>query len=72
MSILIKILFLITGTILVALGAIGLYGVIGLSGTYSDSVDIASQAIIPISLIVVGIYLLVKFYKKPKFKDDTS
>ena len=66
MSVMIRIVFLIVGTILVALGFIGLYGVIRLSEGSSDVFFLAGQTIIPLGLIIVGFFLLFQFYKKPK------
>lgn len=72
MSLIIRIAFLIVGTILTALGFIGLYGVIKLSEGSSDPVFLASQAIIPLGLIIIGIFLLAQFYKKPKNQDKVK
>ena len=72
MSLIIRIVFLIVGTILTALGFIGLYGVIKLSEGSSDSFFLASQAIIPVGLIIIGIFLLAQFYKKPKNQDKVK
>ena len=72
MSLIIKIALLIVGTILAALGFLGLYGVIKLGEEFSDPIFLARQAIIPIGLIIIGIFLLAQFYKKPKNNDKVK
>ena len=65
MTIINRIIFLIVGTILVALGVLGIYGVIGLSTeSYSELSYLLGQAVLPIALLIIGIYLLAQFYKK--------
>ena len=73
MSIIKRIIYLVVGTIIVALGAIGIYGVIGLTDEYSSKpFFLLSQSILPIALIIVGIYLLAQFYKKPYNMDKVK
>ena len=65
MSIIKRILFLSVGTLLIVLGGIGVYGVIGLSHEYpSDFFYLIGQSVLPIALLILGIYLLSQFYKK--------
>ena len=70
MTIVKRILFLIIGTVLVVLGGLGIFGIIGLSDEYSsETFYLLAQLVIPIALIIIGIYLLAQFYKKPDNKD---
>ena len=73
MSIIKRIIYVVVGTILVVLGALGMYGVIGLSDEYSSQpFFLLGQSILPIALFVIGIYLLAQFYKKPDNKDKVK
>jgi len=73
MSIIKRISFVVVGTILVVLGALGMYGVIGLSNDYSSQpFFLLGQSILPIALFIIGIYLLAQFYKKPENKDKVK
>ena len=66
MAIVKRILFLIVGTVLVVLGGLGIFGVIGLSDEYSSQpFFLLGQLVPPIALLIIGIYLLAQFYKKP-------
>ncbi|MFX1503401.1 MAG: hypothetical protein ACFFDH_20730 [Promethearchaeota archaeon] len=68
-----RILFLIVGTVLVVLGGLGIFGVIGLSDEYSSQpFYLLVQLVLPIALLIIGIYLLAQFYKKPSFKDKVK
>ena len=67
-----RIAFLIVGTILVVLGALGLYGMVGLTEENSSPIFLASQAVIPIALFIIGFFLLSQFYKRPKNKDKVK
>jgi hypothetical protein len=67
MSIIKRISFVVVGTILVVLGALGIYGVIGLANENSSQpFFLLEQSILPIALFIIGIYLLAQFYKKPE------
>jgi hypothetical protein len=69
MSIIKRIIYVVVGTVLVVLGGVGMYGVIGLSNKYSSQpLFLLGQSILPIALFIIGIYLLAQFYKKPKDK----
>lgn len=69
MAIVKRILFLIVGTVLVGLGGLGIFGIIGLSDEYSSQpFYLLGQLVLPIALIIIGIYLLAQFYKKPSNK----
>ena len=60
-----RIVFVIAGTVLVALGVVGFYGVIGLSDEYfSQPVFLFGQSLLPLALIILGVYFLAQFYKK--------
>jgi hypothetical protein len=73
MAIVKRILFLIVGTVLVGLGGLGIFGVIGLSDEYSSQpFYLLGQLVLPIALIIIGIYLLAQFYKKPSNKDKVK
>ena len=73
MSITKRIIFLIIGTILIVLGALGIYGVIGLSEEYSSQISyLLIQLVLPIALLIIGIYLLAQFYKKPDNKNEVK
>ena len=72
MSLKIKILFLIVGTLLVVLGIIGIYGAIEIYNESSDINSITSQTIVPISLIIIGVFLLFQFYNKPKKEEKVK
>lgn len=66
MAIIKRLLFLIVGTVLVVLGGLGIFGVIGLSDEYSsEPFYLFGQLVLPIALLIIGIYLLAQFYKKP-------
>ena len=66
MSVIKRIIYVVVGTIIVVLGALGIYGVIGLTDEYSSQpFFLLGQSIVPIALIIIGIYLLAQFYKKP-------
>jgi hypothetical protein len=66
-----RILYLIIGTLLIVIGGLGIYGVIGLSDEYtSDLFYLLRQSILPIALLILGIYLLFQFYKKPDNKNN--
>ena len=70
MSIIKRILYVIVGTVLVVLGGLGIYGVIGLSNEYSsEPLYLLVQSVLPIVLFILGIYLLAQFYKKPDDKE---
>jgi len=67
MSIVKRIIYVVVGTVLVVLGAIGL------SGEYSSQpFFLLGQFILPIALFILGIYLLAQFYKKPDNKDEVK
>jgi len=73
MSIIKRIIYLVVGTILVVLGALGIYGVIGLTDEYSSQpFFLLGQSILPIALIIIGFYLLAQFYKKPDNMDKVK
>ncbi len=73
MAIVKRILFMIVGTVLVGLGGLGIFGVIGLSDEYSSQpFYLLGQLVLPIALIIIGIYLLAQFYKKPSNKDKVK
>jgi len=73
MSIIKRIIYVIVGTILVVLGALGIYGAIGLLDEYSSQPFLLlGQFILPIALFIIGIYLLAQFYKKPDNKDEVK
>ena len=73
MAIVKRILFLIVGTVLVVLGGLGILGVIGLSDEYSsEPFYLLGQLVLPIALLIIGIYLLAQFYKKPDNKDKVK
>jgi hypothetical protein len=73
MAIVKRIIFLIAGTILVVLGGLGIFGVIGLSDEYSSQpFYLLGQLVLPIALLIIGIYLLAQFYKKPSNKDKVK
>jgi len=73
MSIIKRIIYLVVGTILAVLGALGIYGVIGLTDEYSSQpFFLLGQSILPIALIIIGIYLLSQFYKKPDNMDKVK
>ena len=66
MTIIKRIIFLIVGIVLVVLGGLGIFGVIGLSDEYSSQpFYLLGQLVLPIALLIIGIYLLAQFYKKP-------
>jgi hypothetical protein len=65
-----KILYVVVGTILVVLGILGVYGVIGVFGEYaSQPYLVIGQLVVPIALLIIGLYLLAQFYKKPDDKE---
>jgi len=71
MPIIKRIIFLIIGTIIIVLGALGIYGVIGLSAEYvSEPFYLLEQSVLPIDLLIIGFYLLAQFYKKSDNKDQ--
>jgi hypothetical protein len=71
MTIIKRIIFLIAGTVLVVLGGIGIFGVIGLSDEYSsEPFYLLGQSVLPIALLIIGFYLLAQFYKKPAKIDN--
>ena len=68
-----RIIFMIVGTILVALGVLGINGIIGLSKESSSELSyLLVQAVLPIVLLIIGIYLLAQFYKKPDDMDKVK
>jgi len=73
MTIIKRIIFLIVGTVLVVLGGLGIFGVIGLSDEYSSQpFYLLGQLVLPIALLILGIYLLAQFYKKPDNKTEVK
>ena len=54
MSFIIKMSFLVLGTILIVLGAIGIYGVIEIYEEFPDNNFIIAQIIVTISLLMIG------------------
>ncbi len=73
MSIIKRIIYLVVGTILVVLGALGIYGVIGLTDEYSyQPFYLLGQSILPIALIIIGFYFLAQFYKKSDNMDKVK
>jgi len=73
MSIVKRIIYVVVGTVLVVLGALGIYGAIGVSGEYSSQpFFLLGQYILPIVVFIIGIYLLAQFYKKPDNKDEVK
>ena len=73
MSIVKRIIYVVVGTVLVVLGALGIFGAIGLSGKYSSQpFFLLGQFILPIALLIIGIYLLAQFYKKADNKDKAK
>ena len=71
MPIIKRIIFLIIGTIIIVLGALGIYGVIGLSAEYvSEPFYLLEQSVLPIALLIIGFYLLAQIYKKSDNKDQ--
>ena len=72
-SILKRISFVVVGTILVVIGGLGIFGVIGLSDDYSSQpFYLLGQLLLPIALLIIGFYLLDQFYKKPYNKDKVK
>lgn len=73
MSIIKRMIYVVVGTVLVVLGALGIFGAIGLSNEYSSQpFFLLGQFILPIALFILGIYLLAQFYKKPDNKDEVK
>ena len=73
MTIIKRIIFLIVGTVLVVLGGLGIFGVIGLSDEYSSQpFYLLGQLVLPIALLIIGIYLLAQFYKKPDNNNEVK
>ena len=73
MTIIKRIIFLIVGTVLVVLGGLGIFGVIGLSDEYSSQpFYLLGQLVLPIALLIIGIYLLAQIYKKPDNNNEVK
>ncbi len=55
------------------LGGLGIFGVIGLSDENSSELFyLLGQLVLPIALLIIGIYLLSQFYKKTSNKDQVK